>query len=65
MALRLYPVEIIPGGRSMFIPAFVVLAMRRVEEQIHNDYHLNQSTRRHLLTQLTSVEDAFMKRPSR
>jgi hypothetical protein len=61
MALRLYPIRIIPDGRIMFVPAFVVLAMRQVEEQIHDDYHISPSTRRHLLAQLTSIEDAFIK----
>jgi hypothetical protein len=65
LALRIYPVEIIPDGRIMFIPAFVVLAMQRAEEQIRSDYHLNPSTRRNLLAQLTSIKDAFMKCSSR
>ena len=62
LVLRYYPVEIIPAGRVMFAPAFVVLAMRRTEEQIREDYQLNPSTRKHLLMQLKSIENAFTMR---
>jgi hypothetical protein len=61
LSLRIYPVEIIPNGRAMFAPSFVVLAMRKTEEQILGDYRLNPSTRKHLLRQLISIEDAFQK----
>jgi hypothetical protein len=65
LILQIFPVEVIPNGRIMFVPAFVVLAMRRAEKQIRSDYELNPSTRKHLLAQLTSIEDAFVKRSSR
>jgi hypothetical protein len=62
LTLHIYQVEIIPAGRIVFAPAFVVLAMRRTEERIRNDYQLNPSTRRHLLMQLRSIENAFTLR---
>jgi hypothetical protein len=51
--------EIIPGGRIMFIPAFVVRACRGEEVKVAQDTRLNASTRRHLLTQLKNLETAF------
>ena len=62
LTLRTYPVNIIPDGRIMFIAAFVVRAMRIAKAQVVSDTHLNSSTRRHLLAQLTSIESAFYLR---
>jgi len=59
LSLRTCPIEVIPTGRIMFVPAFVVLAMRRAEEKVRGDYHINPSTRKHLLAQLTTIESAF------
>jgi hypothetical protein len=59
MTMRLYQVEVIPDGRVMFVPAFVVRAMHMSEMQVRRDAHFSPSTRKHLLTQLTSVENAF------
>jgi hypothetical protein len=61
LSVRIFPVEVIPSGRIMFVPAFVVLAMRRASAQIHDDFRFNHSTRMHLLTQLRNIEDAFKK----
>ena len=51
--------EIIPAGRIMFVPAFVVLASRGEQVKVAQDTRLNASTRKHLLVQLTSLETAF------
>jgi hypothetical protein len=51
--------EIIPAGRIMFVPAFVVRACRGEEVKVAQDTRLNASTRRHLLTQLRTIETAF------
>jgi hypothetical protein len=59
LALRTYPVEVIPDGRILFVPAFVVRAMRLSEAQVRRDFHFSPSTRKHLLAQLTSIESAF------
>jgi len=51
--------EIIPAGRIMFVPAFVVRACREEEVKVAQDTRLNASTRKHLLTQLRTLEAAF------
>jgi hypothetical protein len=52
-------IEIIPAGRIMFLPAFVVRAMRQEEVKVSQDTRLNQSTRKHLLHLLDLLEQAF------
>jgi hypothetical protein len=51
--------EIIPAGRIMFIPAFVVRAAQGEQAKVAQDTRLNASTRRHLLAQLKALETAF------
>ena len=51
--------EMIPAGRIMFVPAFVVRAARGEQVKVAQDTRLNASTRKHLLKQLRSLEMAF------
>jgi hypothetical protein len=51
--------EIIPAGRIMFIPAFVVCAAQGEQAKVAQDTRLNSSTRKHLLAQLKALEVAF------
>jgi hypothetical protein len=51
--------EIIPAGRIMFVPAFVVRASRGEQVKVAQDTRLNSSTRKHLLAQLKALETAF------
>lgn len=51
--------EIIPAGRIMFVPAFVVRASRGEQAKVAQDTRLNASTRKHLLAQLKALETAF------
>lgn len=51
--------EIIPAGRIMFNPGFVVRASRGEQVKVALDTRLNASTRKHLLTQLKTLETAF------
>jgi hypothetical protein len=51
--------EIIPAGRIMFIPAFVVRAARQEAVKVSQDTRLSQSTRKHLLHLLDLFEQAF------
>jgi hypothetical protein len=51
--------EIIPAGRIMFIPAFVLRASRGEQAKVAQDTRLNSSTRKHLLAQLKALETAF------
>ena len=52
-------IEIIPAGRIMFIPAFVVRAVHQEQVKVSQDTRLNQSTRKHLLHLLDLLEQAF------
>ena len=54
-----YSFEVIPAGRIMFVPAFVVRAAREQEAKIAQDTRLSQSTRKHLLTELRILDQAF------
>lgn len=59
LALDHSNLEIIPAGRILFIPAFVIRAARGEEAKVAQDTRLNASTRRHLLAQLKNLETAF------
>ena len=54
--------EIIPAGRIMFIPAFVVRAVRQEEAKASQDTRHNPSTRKHLLHLLSLFEKSFETR---
>jgi len=56
-----YSFEVIPAGRIMFVPAFVVRAAREQEAKIAQDTRLSQSTRKHLLAEVSTLEKAFIK----
>jgi hypothetical protein len=51
--------EIIPAGRIMFVPAFVVRAVRQEQVKVSQDTRYNASTRKHLLCLLGLLENAF------
>jgi hypothetical protein len=51
--------EVIPAGRIMFVPAFVVRAVRQEEMKVSQDTRLDPSTRKHLLHLLELFEKAF------
>jgi hypothetical protein len=50
---------IIPAGRIMFVPAFVVRAALDEQAKIAQDTRFSQSTRRHLMAELQSLGMAF------
>jgi hypothetical protein len=52
--------EVIPGGRIMFVPAFVVRASREEQAKVAQDTRLNPSTRNHLMLELQLLEKAFI-----
>jgi hypothetical protein len=54
-----YNFEIIPAGRIMFIPAFVVRAAREESAKVAQDTRLSPSTRKHLLGELRLLEQVF------
>jgi hypothetical protein len=51
--------EVIPAGRIMFVPAFVVRAAREEAAKRIQDTRFNPSTRKHLMAELQMLEDAF------
>lgn len=53
--------EIIPAGRIMFVPAFVVRASREEQAKVAQDTRLSHSTRKQLLKELQMLEKAFDK----
>jgi len=61
LAMETYCFEVIPAGRIMFVPAFVVRAAREQEGKIAQDTRLSQSTRKHLLAELSALDQAFSK----
>ncbi|MEP7356167.1 MAG: hypothetical protein ABI847_02880 [Anaerolineales bacterium] len=60
LELRTLNLEVIPAGRIMFIPTFVVRAVREEQAKVAQDTRLNASTRHHLLDELALLEDAFV-----
>jgi hypothetical protein len=59
LELRQYPFTVIPPGRIMFVPAFVVRAVRDERVKVAQDTRLNASTRKYLLAELKRLELAF------
>jgi hypothetical protein len=52
--------EVIPSGRIMFVPAFVVRASREEQAKVAQDTRLSPSTRKYLLIELKHLEQAFL-----
>jgi hypothetical protein len=52
--------QVIPAGRIMFLPAFVVRAAREEQAKVAQDTRLSASTRKHLLAELEHLERAFV-----
>jgi hypothetical protein len=50
---------VIPAGRIMFVPAFVVRAALDEQAKIAQDTRFSQSTRRHLMAELQRLGVAF------
>jgi hypothetical protein len=59
LELQLNNFEVIPAGRIMFVPAFVVRAAQEEQAKVAEDTRLNASTRQHLLAELQMLEAAF------
>lgn len=59
LQMKTYNFEVIPAGRIMFIPAFVVRACQMEEVKVAQDTRLSPSTRKHLLSELKTLELAF------
>jgi hypothetical protein len=60
LQIRLRDFTVIPSGRIMFLPAFVVLASRKEQKKVAVDTRLSLSTRESLIQQLQILENAFL-----
>lgn len=52
--------EVIPAGRIMFVPAFVVRAVQMEQAKVAQDTRLSPSTRKYLLEELKALKNAFL-----
>ena len=59
LALRHREMTVVPRGRVLFVPAFVVLACEREAVAVEREWRLSESTRRHLIDELERLADAF------
>jgi hypothetical protein len=59
LSLRWRDFTVIPRGRILFVPAFVVIAAEREIERVRLDRQLNESTREHLAALLDRLRQAF------
>ncbi len=59
LAVQTHGFVVIPAGRIMFVPAFVVRAAREEQAKVTQDTRFSASTRRHLLEELQMLEEAF------
>jgi hypothetical protein len=62
LKMKEYPFEVIPPGRIMFVPAFVVRAAQEEAVKVAQDTRLSASTRNHILAELCVLENAFESR---
>jgi hypothetical protein len=56
-----YDFDIIPSGRVMFVPAFVVLAVRAQAAKVAQNTRLSHSTRRQILMEFGMLEKTFLR----
>jgi hypothetical protein len=59
LKIKSYNFVIIPAGRIMFVPAFVVRAALEEQAKITQDTRFSNTTRSHLLSELQMLGDAF------
>ena len=59
LRMKTHNFEVIPAGRIMFVPAFVVRAAREEQAKVAQDTRLSPSTRKHLLGALRTLETTF------
>ena len=59
LEMRARDFEVIPTGRIMFVPAFVVRSAREESAKVAQDTRLDPSTRRHVVEELSLLEKGF------
>ena len=60
MEMSLYDFEVIQVGRIPFDPRCVVMATRAERSKVANAVYLSNTTRKHLLAELSMLEEAFL-----
>jgi hypothetical protein len=61
LEMKMHDFEVIPAGRIMFVPAFVVRAVREEQAKVAQDTRYSPSTRKYLLQELNMLDEAFVK----
>ena len=61
LSLRWRDFTVIPRGRILFVPAFVVVAAEREIERVRKDRQFTDSTRHHLVGLLERLRRAFAR----
>ncbi len=61
LALELYDFDVIPSGRVMFVPSFVVLSVRAQGAKIIQEARFNRTTRLNLVKELYLIERTFLR----
>ncbi len=59
LGLRHREIVIVPRGRVLFVPAFVVLACEREADAVRRDPALSENTRQHMMEALERLAGAF------
>ncbi len=59
LKMELHHFVVIPAGRIMFVPAFVVRAAHDEQAKVAQDTRFSSSTRKHLMLELQMLADAF------
>jgi len=59
LEIKTHSFVIIPAGRIMFVPAFVVRAALEEQAKLAQDTRFSHSTRKHLMAELQTLGDAF------
>lgn len=59
LSLRWRDFTVIPRGRILFVPAFVVIAVEREIERVRQDRQYSEPTRGHLIELLERLRTAF------
>lgn len=60
LQIQLWTFMVIPAGRTLFVPAFVVMAAHREKANVARNPRLSISTRKHLMKMLESLEVDFI-----
>lgn len=59
LEIRMLEFEVVPAGRVMFVPSFVVIAAHMKQLEVAHSHDLSPVTRDHLLGGLKALEEAF------